>query len=232
MKCPLSHRLSATAPLAPQSVIESCVKCHRDGVAAAEVNDVAVLQEAFVDLLVVDVGPVRRIPVDQQDFAVDRDDLGVQPGNLRIFQYDLTNRRFASDPDARSAESEFLSGARSVKDGELPEDAPVPTRSAPVGATTVSTVAALKRSGRVSAACANGTAASPATTMPASARTAMTMAAIGCRRQMGIIRDGAVGVVAEADQVGRLREEHATRCASSPSASSHLPSRAASSAAR
>src|SRR5207302_9357881 len=66
MKCPFSHRLSATFQA-------SRMEGHRNRVAPAEVDDVADFEEPLVGLLVVDVRPVRRIPVDQQHFAIDRD---------------------------------------------------------------------------------------------------------------------------------------------------------------
>src|SRR5262245_52495828 len=48
----------------------------------------------------------------------------MEPRNLRIFQYDLTNRRFPSDPDAGSAEAETLAGAVAVAGGEAAEQRP------------------------------------------------------------------------------------------------------------
>src|ERR1043165_9646671 len=98
------------------------MECNRDGVAAAEVDDVAIFEVPLVDLLFVDVGPVRGVAIDEKDLSVDRDDLGVEPRDLRILQYDLTNRRFAPEADARAAESEALAGARAVEDRELAED--------------------------------------------------------------------------------------------------------------
>src|ERR1044071_9904312 len=95
---------------------------NRNGVAASEVDDVAVFEITLVDLLVVDVGPVRGVAIDEKDLSVDRDDLGVEPRDLRILQYDLTNCRFAPDADARAAEPEALAGARAVEDRELAED--------------------------------------------------------------------------------------------------------------
>src|SRR5437763_9862034 len=95
---------------------------NRNGVAASEVDDVAVLEITLVDFLVVDVGPVRGVAIDEEDFSVDRDDLGMQPRDLRIFQYDLTNRRLPPDPDAGAAEAEALAGASAVEDRELAED--------------------------------------------------------------------------------------------------------------
>src|SRR5687768_5238930 len=97
------------------------MKRHRHRIAAAEVDDVSVLQKAPVDLLVVDIRPVRRIPVDEQNLSVDGDNLCVQPRDLRILQYDLTNRRLPPDPDPRTAEAEFLAGAGAVEDRELPQ---------------------------------------------------------------------------------------------------------------
>src|SRR5687767_6265849 len=99
----------------------SRVKCHSDGIATAEVDDVPVLEEPLVDLLIVDVRSIRGIPVDQEHLAVDRNDLGVKARHLRIFQYDLTNRRLPPDPDARSAEAELLASARAIEDRELAE---------------------------------------------------------------------------------------------------------------
>ena len=43
----------------------------RNGVAASEINDVAVLQEPLIDLLIVHVRSIRRVPIDQQNLAVD-----------------------------------------------------------------------------------------------------------------------------------------------------------------
>src|SRR3954465_9434599 len=91
----------------------------RNRVASAEVDDVAVFEEPLVDLLVVDVRPVRRIPVDQQHFAIDRDHFCMQPGDLWILQYDLTHCRSPSHANTRSAEREALAGARAVEHGEL-----------------------------------------------------------------------------------------------------------------
>src|SRR5436190_10324117 len=99
------------------------MKCDRHRIAAPEVDDVAVFEESFVDLLVVDVRSVRRITVDEEHFSIDRNDFRVKTRHLRIFQYDLTNHRFASDPNAGAAEAEALTGARSVEDRELAEDA-------------------------------------------------------------------------------------------------------------
>ena len=59
--------------------------------------------------------------IDQQHFAIDRDHFCMQPGDLGILQYDLTNCRFPSHADARSAEGELLAGARPVEDRELAE---------------------------------------------------------------------------------------------------------------
>src|ERR1043165_7490845 len=98
------------------------MECNRDGVAAAEVDDVAIFEVPLVDLLVVDVGPVRGVAIDEEDLSVDRDDLGVEPRDLRIFQYDLTNRRFPPDADAGAAEAEALAGADAVEDRELAEN--------------------------------------------------------------------------------------------------------------
>src|SRR3954452_8174039 len=89
----------------------------RNRVASAEVDDVAVFEEPLVDLLVVDVRPVRRIPVDQQHFAVDRDHFCMPPGDLRVLNYALTHRRSAPDADAEPAEREPLAGAWSLEDG-------------------------------------------------------------------------------------------------------------------
>src|SRR5213596_3792167 len=97
------------------------MECNRDGVAAAEVDDVAIMEVPFVDLLVVDVGPVRGVAIDEEDLSVDRDDLGVEPRDLRILQYDLTNCRFTPDPDAGAAQAEALAGAVAVEDRELAE---------------------------------------------------------------------------------------------------------------
>src|SRR6185369_2538853 len=108
-------------PLVSHDDPHSRVVSNGNRVASTKVDDVAVLQEALVDLLIVDISTVRRIPVDQHDFAVDGDDLGMQTRNLRIFQYDLTNRRLPADPDARSAEAETLSGSRPVENGEAAE---------------------------------------------------------------------------------------------------------------
>src|SRR3954468_7480426 len=115
MKCPFSHRLSAT--MTPHSRVVS----NGDRVATTKVDDVAVLQEALVDLLIVDISTVRRIPVDQHDLAVDGNDFCMETGNLRVFQYDLTNRRLPADPDPRAAEAEPLAGARAVEDREAAE---------------------------------------------------------------------------------------------------------------
>src|SRR5204863_755517 len=52
----------------------------------------------------------------------DRDNLGVQPRDLRIFQYDLTNRRFTPDAEAGAAEAEALAGADAVEARELAKD--------------------------------------------------------------------------------------------------------------
>src|SRR2546430_13949906 len=98
------------------------MECNRDGVAAAEVDDVAIPEIPLVDLLVVDVGPVRGVAIDEEDLSVDRDDLGMQPRDLRIFQYDLTNRRLAPDADAGAAEAQALAGAGGVEDRELGEE--------------------------------------------------------------------------------------------------------------
>ena len=84
------------------------MECHSNGVSTAEVDDVSILEESLVDLLVVDIRSIRGIPVDQQNLAVDGNDLCVEPGDLRILQYDLTNRRLPPDPNARSAEPELL----------------------------------------------------------------------------------------------------------------------------
>src|ERR1051325_6068511 len=104
------------------------MKSDGDGVASAEVNDVAVLQKPLVDFLIVDVRTVGRIAIDQQNLAVHRDDLCVQPRHLRILQYDLTNRRLPPDADARAAEAEALAGARAVEAGELAEHQRPPRR--------------------------------------------------------------------------------------------------------
>src|SRR5689334_17333754 len=53
MKCPFSHRLSAT--MTPHSRVVS----NGDRVASTKVDDVAVLEEAFVDLLIVYISAVR-----------------------------------------------------------------------------------------------------------------------------------------------------------------------------
>src|SRR5436309_14165555 len=101
-----------------------------DGIASAEVNDVAVLQKPLVDLLIVDVRAVRRIPIDQQNLAVHRDDLCMEPRHLWILQYDLTNCRLPPDADAGAAEAEALAGARAVEDRELAEHQRPPRRHA------------------------------------------------------------------------------------------------------
>src|SRR5260370_17434888 len=98
------------------------MECHCDRVPAAEVNDVAIHEKPFVDLLIVYVRTVRRIPVDQENLAFDLHHLGMQPRNLGIFQYDLTNRRFPPDPDPRSPDSAALAGALAVEDREAAEE--------------------------------------------------------------------------------------------------------------
>src|SRR5687768_13892548 len=95
------------------------MKCHRDGVAAAEVDDVPILEVSLVDLLVIDVRPVRRIPVDEQDLPVDRNDLCVESRYLWILQYDLTNCRLPPDANPRAAEAELFAGAGAVEDREF-----------------------------------------------------------------------------------------------------------------
>src|SRR5436305_6074040 len=100
MKCPFSHRLSAT--MTPHSGVVS----NGDRVTTTKVDDVAVLQEAFIDLLIVDISTVRRIPFDQHDLVVDGNDLCMESGHFRVYKYDLTNRRLPADPDPAAAEAE------------------------------------------------------------------------------------------------------------------------------
>src|ERR1051325_11971182 len=97
------------------------MECDRNRVATPEIDDVAVLEVTFVDLLIVDERSVGRIPVNEQHAAVDRHHLGMEPRHLRILQYDLTNRGLAPDPDAGAAEAELLAGAVAVEDREAAE---------------------------------------------------------------------------------------------------------------
>src|SRR6266540_1502114 len=99
------------------------MKRDRNGVAATEMNDVAVFEISPIDLFIVDVGSVRGIPVDQHDLAVDRDNLGVEPRNLRILQYDLTDRRLPADANSGAAEAEFFTRPLAVQDREFPDHA-------------------------------------------------------------------------------------------------------------
>src|SRR3989442_14940741 len=102
------------------------MKRDRNGVAAAEMNDVAVFEISPIDLFIVDVGSVRGIPVDQHHLAIDRDDLGVEPRNLWILQYNLTDRRLTADADSRAAEAQFFTRALTVQDREFPDHASLP----------------------------------------------------------------------------------------------------------
>src|SRR6476646_2770055 len=98
------------------------------GVPPPEVDDVPISEEPLVDLLIVDVCTVGRIPIDHQHLPVDRDNLGVKTRNLRILQYDLTNRRLPADPDAGAAKAEFLTGTIAVENREFAEKARVRCR--------------------------------------------------------------------------------------------------------
>src|SRR5581483_2772470 len=94
---------------------------HRNSVAASKINDVAVLEIPFVDLLIVDIRSVRGIPIDEHDPPVDRHYLGMQTRHLRVFQYDLTNRRFTPDPDPRPTQPQPFTRPVAIEDREPPQ---------------------------------------------------------------------------------------------------------------
>src|ERR1051326_8804686 len=97
------------------------IKRHPHSLAPPEINDGAVLQKPLVDLLIVHVRAVGGIAIDQQNLAVDRDHLCMEPRNLWILQYDLTNCALTADADPGAAEAEALAGAGAVEDREFAE---------------------------------------------------------------------------------------------------------------